>query len=61
VLGELDSFGWPAPDLRPILGEGLQSVAIGLLPATLSNLIDERPQTRIRPRRLAITIRTGAE
>jgi hypothetical protein len=61
VLGELNSFLWPGPDLRPVQGEGPESVIIGVLPAALSTLINERLQARITARRVAITTRTGTE
>jgi len=61
VLGELNSFLWPGPDLRPVQGQGTESVIIGELPAKLSTIINERLQERIKARQVAITTRTGTE
>lgn len=35
VLSEGNAFAWPGPDLRPLPGAGVESVALGLLPARL--------------------------
>jgi hypothetical protein len=35
VLSEGNEFAWPGPDLRPQPGQGLDSVAYGLLPPRL--------------------------
>lgn len=57
VVSELNSFLWPGPDLRPLPGQGPASVIMGLLPAKLSAMLNERLQTRIVQRRIAITPR----
>ena len=61
MLSELNSFLWPGPDLRPMQGEGPESVIIGELPAALSTLLNAQLQARIKARRVAITTRTGTE
>lgn len=58
ILDDLNAFVWPGPDLRPLPGQGLQSVIIGDLPAALATLINTRLQQRIKARRAAITART---
>ncbi len=57
VASELNSFLWPGPDLRPLPGQGAASVVMGLLPAKLSAMLNERLQARIVQRRIAITAR----
>lgn len=57
VVSELNSFLWPGPDLRPSPGLGPASVIMGLLPANLSAILNERLQARIVQRRIAITAR----
>ncbi len=57
VVSELNSFLWPGPDLRPLAGQGTASVIMGLLPAKLSAMLNERLQARIVQRRIAITAR----
>lgn len=57
VVSELNSFIWPGPDLRPLPGQGAGSVIMGLLPAKLSAMLNERLQARIVQRRTAITAR----
>lgn len=57
VVSELNSFLWPGPDLRPLPGHGAASVIMGLLPAKLSAMVNERLQARIVARRVAITAR----
>jgi hypothetical protein len=32
ILNEANAFGWPGPDLRPVPGQGIDSVAYGYLP-----------------------------
>lgn len=61
VLNELNAFLWPGPDLRPLPGQGLLSVIIGVLPAGLSRLVNERLQAGIRSRLVAITVRSEPE
>ncbi len=57
IVSELNSFLWPGPDLRPLPGQGPASVIMGLLPAKLSVMLNERLQARIVQRRAAITAR----
>lgn len=42
VLSEANLFRWPGPDLRPLPGQGLDSVLIGLLPAALYRQVRDR-------------------
>jgi hypothetical protein len=58
VLTDLNSFLWPGPDLRPAPGKGAASVIIGMLPGSLSALLNERLQALLRARRVAITSRS---
>lgn len=58
VIGELNAFLWPGPDLRPLPGAGQESVVMGVLPAALSILINTRLQARIAARQVRITART---
>jgi hypothetical protein len=39
ILSEANRFHWPGPDLRPDRSGDPQSVALGLLPATLYDLV----------------------
>lgn len=39
VLDEANRFQWPGPDLRPVPGDADASVAYGLLPAALYDLV----------------------
>jgi hypothetical protein len=42
VLSEGNEFLWPGPDLRPIPGRGLSTIAYGFLPARLFNTVHQR-------------------
>lgn len=42
VLTELNEFIWPGPDLRPVAGQGLGSIAYGFLPPGLFKIARER-------------------
>lgn len=42
VLGEVNMFTWPSPDIRFARGEGPQSVAYGFLPAKLFEMVRNR-------------------
>ena len=42
MLTETNSFIWPGPDLRPLPGEALDTVAYGFLPPALFRTIRDR-------------------
>jgi hypothetical protein len=42
VLTEANTFVWPGPDLRPIPGRGVESVACGFLPPALFRQLRDR-------------------
>lgn len=42
LLSEGNAFQWPGPDLRPARGCGPESVALGLLPASLFRAMRDR-------------------
>ena len=42
VIDEANRFIWPGPDLRPVPGEEPGSVAYGLLPEALYNLVRDK-------------------
>jgi PemK-like, MazF-like toxin of type II toxin-antitoxin system len=42
VLDEANRFEWPGPDLRPVPGADVATVAYGLLPAALYDLVRTR-------------------
>ena len=42
VLSEWNDFLWPGPDLRPLVGKGPESVALGMLPPRLFALVQSR-------------------
>ena len=42
VVSEANVFAWPGPDLRPIPGKGIESVAYGFLPPRFFRLVRDR-------------------
>jgi hypothetical protein len=42
VLSEGNEFIWPGPDLRPVPGGGLSSIAYGILPPRLLAVVRDR-------------------
>jgi hypothetical protein len=42
VLTDANRFAWPGPDLRPLPGEDISSVGIGLLPRSLYNEVRDK-------------------
>jgi len=42
VISEGNEFLWPGPDLRPIAGADISTVAYGFLPPQLFNLVRDR-------------------
>lgn len=58
MLGEGNDFIWPGPDLRPVAGQGPESVAYGFLPPRLFQTIRERFLARIRARQAGLIQRT---
>ena len=59
ILTEGNAFMWPGPDLRPLPGQPLQTVAYGVLPPRLFQVIRDRFVALARARRLGLTNRTG--
>ena len=58
IVSEGNDFIWPGPDLRPLAGQGLESVAYGFLPPRLFRIIQERFLARIRARQAGVALRT---
>lgn len=42
IVSEGNDFTWPGPDLRPVAGQGPESVAYGFLPPRLFHTIQDR-------------------
>lgn len=51
VLTDANRFAWPGPDLRPLPGEDISSVRIGLLPRSLYNAVRDKFISAARRRR----------
>lgn len=51
VLTDANRFAWPGPDLRPLPGEDISSVRIGLLPRSLYNEVRDKFISAARRRR----------
>lgn len=58
VLNESNRFVWPGPDLRPLPGEPLSSIAYGMLPPNFFNVLRERYLAAIRAHRSRTVPRT---
>jgi hypothetical protein len=58
VLTEANDFIWPGPDLRPIPGADLSTVAYGFLPPGFVRVLRERLQRLWRERRAKVVTRT---
>lgn len=48
MLSEWNDFLWPGPDLRPLLGKGPETVALGYLPPSLFEHMRQRFLTLAR-------------
>lgn len=58
IVSEGNDFIWPGPDLRPLPGEGLQSVVYGFLPPRLFHAIRSRFLARAQTGQAGATRRT---
>ena len=58
IVSEGNDFIWPGPDLRPLAGEGPESVAYGYLPPRLFHAIQNRFLACARSRQGSMTKRT---
>lgn len=58
VLTEANVFTWPGPDLRPLPGQGPESVAYGHLPPRLLRTIRDRFVALYRERRGGLVTRS---
>ncbi len=58
VTTEVNIFSWPGPDLRRIPGQGPETIAYGMLPPALLNLVRDRFLARTRARRAGAVKRT---
>ena len=58
ILTEANRFVWPGPDLRPVHGDDLASVAYGLLPAALFHEVRNKFLQVIRDRQARLVPRT---
>ena len=58
VVSEGNSFIWPGPDLRLRPGQGPESVAYGMLPPAIFNVVKQRFFTRVQARRAGVVKRT---
>lgn len=58
VVSEGNSFIWPGPDLRLRPGQGPESVAYGMLPPALFNVVKQRFFSRIQARRAGVVKRS---
>jgi hypothetical protein len=57
-LGEVNAFFWPGPDLRPIPGQGPESVAYGFLPPRLLRTVRDQFLALRRKRRAQVIARS---
>ena len=58
IVGEANRFSWPGPDLRPMVGQGPDSVAYGLLPPGLFRVVRDRFVARARANATKLVPRT---
>jgi hypothetical protein len=58
IVSEGNDFIWPGPDLRPLPGQGPESVAYGFLPPRFFRLVRDRFLARARARRAGMVPRT---
>jgi hypothetical protein len=58
VFSESNRFVWPGPDLRTIPGEGISTVAYGILPPNLFGVLKARYLEAIKARRSEAVQRT---
>ena len=58
IVSEGNDFIWPGPDLRPLAGQGLDSVVYGFLPPRLFQAVRSRFLARARTGQAGMTKRT---
>jgi hypothetical protein len=58
IISEANVFTWPGPDLRPIPGQSLHSIAYGFLPPRMFRVIRERYLALDAERRTTTVART---
>jgi hypothetical protein len=58
IVSEGNDFNWPGPDLRPLPGQGPESVAFGFLPPRFFHLVRDRFIARARARQAGMVPRT---
>ena len=58
IVSEGNDFIWPGPDLRPLPGQGPESVAFGFLPPRFFRLVRDRFIARACARRAGMVPRT---
>ncbi len=58
LVSEANVFTWPGPDLRPVPGKGVESVAYGFLPPRLFRLVRDRFLALSSAERTALTQRS---
>ena len=58
VLSEANDFIWPGPDLRPLPGADVSTVAYGFLPPGFMRVLRERLEQRRREKQFRATART---
>jgi len=58
IVSEGNDFTWPGPDLRPLTGQGLESVVYGFLPPRLFHAIRNRFLARAQTGQAGMTKRT---
>ncbi len=59
ILSEVNEFRWPGPDLRPLPGQGPESVAFGFLPPRFFRQVREAFLASARARRTKQVSRSG--
>jgi hypothetical protein len=58
IVSELNSFSWPGPDLRPIPGQDMESIAYGFLPPRFFRIIRDAYLALDAERRVFVVPRT---
>ena len=58
MLDEGNDFAWPGPDLRPVPGQGPDSVAYGFLPPRLFHAVRQRFLARVCAKQAGLVRRT---
>ncbi len=48
VVSEANQFTWPGPDLRPVVGQGVESVVVGRLPASFLKMVREAATSSLK-------------